>query len=226
MVQQSNDGGGSPILRGLIGNQVLLMVDGIRMNNAIYRLGPNQYLNTVDIGQIERIEIIRGPGSVLYGSDALGGIINIVTKSRVVGDANPGAFEVSTRVASADGSVAGRLAYAGGSGPLSVVGGVSVKSFGPLRKGGGHTQPFTGYDEWDADLKISAKPGDGQSLTALLQHVTQSDVNRTDARRRAVDAEARLGSRPGGLRLRFLPGAARADLPRGRRQPVAAVAPR
>ena len=80
-VQETNDGGGSPIIRGLVGNQILILVDGIRLNNGAYRLGPNQYLNTIDLNQIERIEVVRGAGSVLYGSDALGGVVNIITRA-------------------------------------------------------------------------------------------------------------------------------------------------
>ena len=55
-----------------MGHQILILIDGIRLNNAIFRLGPNQYLNTIDVNQIERIEVVRGTGSVLYGSDAGG----------------------------------------------------------------------------------------------------------------------------------------------------------
>ena len=55
MTQYTNYGGGSPIIRGLIGNRILILIDGIRVNNAIYRLGPNQYLNTIDINRVERI---------------------------------------------------------------------------------------------------------------------------------------------------------------------------
>jgi outer membrane receptor protein involved in Fe transport len=79
-VQKTNHNGGAPIIRGMMGNQILLMVDGIRLNNAIYRFGPNQYLNTVDPDQISRIEVIRGPGSVYYGSDAMGGVVNVLTR--------------------------------------------------------------------------------------------------------------------------------------------------
>ncbi len=82
MVQRTNLGGGAPFIRGLMGNQVLYMVDGIRLNNSVYRGGPNQYLNTSDPYFIERIEVVRGPSSVLYGSDALGGAINVITKRR------------------------------------------------------------------------------------------------------------------------------------------------
>ena len=80
-MQETNDGAGSPIIRGLVGNQILILIDGIRLNNGAYRLGPNQYLNTIDLNQIERIEVVRGAGSVLYGSDALGGVVNIITRT-------------------------------------------------------------------------------------------------------------------------------------------------
>ena len=70
-VQKTNHNGGAPIIRGMMGNQILVMVDGVRLNNAIYRFGPNQYLNTVDPGAVSRIEVVRGPGSVYYGSDAM-----------------------------------------------------------------------------------------------------------------------------------------------------------
>ncbi len=192
MVQQTNDGGGSPILRGLIGNQVLLLIDGVRLNNAIYRLGPNQYLNTIDINSIERIEVIRGPGSVLFGSDALGGIINIVTKSRVIGDSRPAGVEVSTRLSTADQGVLGRMAFDAGTRRMSVVGGVSLASLGRIRTGGqGGLQPFTGYDQWAADVKFVVAPGAGQTLTVFAQHVNQSDVQRTDVLDAGTDLEYR-----------------------------------
>ena len=81
LIQQTGKGQASPFIRGLTGQQVLILVDGIRMNNSILRAGPNQYFNTIDPGQVERIEVMRNGGSTLYGSDAIGGVINIVTRS-------------------------------------------------------------------------------------------------------------------------------------------------
>ena len=76
-LQKTNLGGGSPIMRGMSGNRVLLMVDGFRLNNAIYRLGVNQYMNTVPASQIEQIEVLSGPSGVQYGSDGLGGTVHM-----------------------------------------------------------------------------------------------------------------------------------------------------
>ncbi|MCA9735042.1 TonB-dependent receptor, partial [candidate division KSB1 bacterium] len=79
VVQKTSSGGGSPIIRGLRANKILFLVDGIRMNNAIYRSGNLQYLNTINPASIERMEVVHGPTSVLYGTDALGGTINAIS---------------------------------------------------------------------------------------------------------------------------------------------------
>lgn len=80
-VQKSQQGGGSPVIRGFEASRIVLMVDGIRMNNAIYRAGHLQNVITVDNSILNRIEIIYGPSSTLYGSDALGGVINLYTNN-------------------------------------------------------------------------------------------------------------------------------------------------
>jgi hemoglobin/transferrin/lactoferrin receptor protein len=79
-VQKSQLGGGSPMIRGFATNRVLINVDGVRMNNAIYREGNIQNVISVDPNVIERTEIIFGPGAVMYGSDALGGVMDFHTK--------------------------------------------------------------------------------------------------------------------------------------------------
>lgn len=113
-VQKSQAGGGSPVLRGMEANRVLLVVDGVRMNNAIYRSGHLQNSITVAPSILERTEVIFGPSSVIYGSDALGGVIHYYTKSPLLSEepkttpslmsrystindefTNQGAFEIS-----------------------------------------------------------------------------------------------------------------------------------
>lgn len=79
-LQKSQQGGGSPVLRGFEASRVLLVVDGVRMNNAIYRAGHLQNIITMDNAALERAEVLFGPASTVYGSDALGGAICFYTK--------------------------------------------------------------------------------------------------------------------------------------------------
>ena len=80
-VQKSQLGGGSPILRGFEASRVLMVVDGVRMNNAIYRAGHLQDIITIDNNMLEKVEVVNGPGSVVYGSDALGGVMHFYTRN-------------------------------------------------------------------------------------------------------------------------------------------------
>jgi len=78
-VQKSQLGGGSPMIRGFAANSVLIAVDGVRMNNAIFRSGNLQNVISLDANALDRTEVIYGPGSIIYGSDALGGVMNFQT---------------------------------------------------------------------------------------------------------------------------------------------------
>lgn len=81
-LQETNLGGGSPLIQGLSGNQILLVIDGVRMNDSATRTGVNQMLNGIDPATVDRVEVIRGPRTVIYGSDALGGVVLVWTKTR------------------------------------------------------------------------------------------------------------------------------------------------
>jgi hemoglobin/transferrin/lactoferrin receptor protein len=78
-VQKSQMGGGSPVLRGFEANKVLMVMDGMRINNAIYRAGHLQNIISIDQSMLERAEVDYGPGNVMYGADALGGVIHFRT---------------------------------------------------------------------------------------------------------------------------------------------------
>ncbi|ASS49720.1 MAG: hypothetical protein CHH17_13480 [Candidatus Fluviicola riflensis] len=80
-VQKSQLGGGSPVIRGFETNKVLMVIDGVRMNNAIYRGGHLQNIVTLDNASFDKVEILFGAGSVIYGSDALGGVMHFYTKN-------------------------------------------------------------------------------------------------------------------------------------------------
>jgi hemoglobin/transferrin/lactoferrin receptor protein len=98
MVQKSQLGGGSPIIRGFEASRVLLVVDGIRLNNAIYRSGHLQNVITIDHNSLDRMEVGYGPSSVAYGSDALGGVVHFFTKQPLLNEISASAF---TRYSSA-----------------------------------------------------------------------------------------------------------------------------
>ena len=93
LVQQSQQGGGSPIIRGFEANRILLVVDGVRMNNAIYRSGHLQNAITVDPYILQRTDVLMGPHSILFGSDALGGVIHFHTRTPKLGQND---FQVNT----------------------------------------------------------------------------------------------------------------------------------
>ena len=79
-IQRSQLGGGSPVIRGFEASRVLIVVDGVRMNNAIYRSGHLQNVISIDNNMLERVEVVEGPGSLIYGSDALGGVMSFFTR--------------------------------------------------------------------------------------------------------------------------------------------------
>lgn len=79
-LQKSQQGGGSPVIRGFEANRVLIVVDGIRLNNAIFRAGHLQNVLRIDQNVLQKAEVMYGNGSVIYGSDALGGVVNLVTR--------------------------------------------------------------------------------------------------------------------------------------------------
>ncbi len=192
MVQKTSNGQGSPFIRGFTGFRTLLLIDGIRLNNAVMRDGPNQYWNTVDTLGIDRLEVVKGPSSVLHGSDAIGGTVNAVTQSPDpdVGDA-PGDWfgkmhwrrRLYYRFASGEDSHIARaessVAYEG---KLGLLGGVSFKDFGDLG-GGRHTGLLdrTDYGELDGDVKAVYRVTPDMDLVLAYQRVGQEDVPRTHA---------------------------------------------
>ena len=181
-IQRSNLGGGSPFIRGLTGKQVLLLIDGVRLNNSFYRFGPHQYLNTIDPNIIERIEVVRGPSSVLYGSDALGGTINIITKKRTdfsqPFDADgllAGHYETAADAWALRGQLEGN--WSG----LGAIAGASGKDYDDLNGGGdlGEQVP-SAYEEVNADLKLNYRFGAGHELILAQQFTRQFDVPKTN----------------------------------------------
>ncbi len=146
-VQKSQLGGGSPIIRGFAANAVLIVVDGVRMNNAIFRSGNLQNVISIDPFTIQSAEILYGPGSVMYGSDALGGVMHFRTKS-------PGFIEEGeqklnanavVRYATANREKTGHLDLTFRSHQLSSFTSISFSDFYHLRSGNKRTDKFPDY---------------------------------------------------------------------------------
>jgi hemoglobin/transferrin/lactoferrin receptor protein len=93
--QFSQAGGGSPSLKGFEANKVLLIIDGVRMKNAIYRGGQLQNLITINPNMLSKVEVLFGPSAVIYGSDAFGGVISLYTKQPILGTKGGTNFEVN-----------------------------------------------------------------------------------------------------------------------------------
>ncbi len=180
-VQQTNYGSGAPIIRGLMGKEILILIDGIRVNNALYRTGPIQYLATIDLAMVERIEVVRGVVSVL-GSDALGGTINIVTRKGATQDLVPGSHgRVQARYSSADRAPSGRAEAYGQAGRFRLLGGASYRHSDDVTGGGDlGRQAATGYDELAANLFAEYSFTQDKTLTLAYQLMNQRDVPRTD----------------------------------------------
>ena len=176
-VQKTNHGGGSPFVRGLTGNQNLLLVDGIRFNNATFRFGPNQYLNTIDAYSIAAIEVARGTGSVQYGSDALGGVIQVFTKDPAFSTIKEISATAIGKAVTDNMEYTGRAEVQYQSEKLSVLAGYTNRNFGHLI--GGDTtgkQSPSGYKEHAFDVKLKWKVAGNAIITFAHQYLQQKDV--------------------------------------------------
>lgn len=200
LLQQTTSAQASPIIRGFTGQSNVYLVDGVRLNTAAWRGGPSQYLGWLDAGAADRIEIVRGPGSTQYGSDALGGTINVLT-------AQPGFSMQGIQVS---GSVEGDAGLADGSrdgqADLQIRGaaaafrvGMSTRRIDDLRTGQGldsHSAltrflglpstvlysrlPGTSFEQQGGYVTGNILAGDQATLTTTYMHERQRGVDRYD----------------------------------------------
>ena len=152
-LQQSQAGGGSPVLRGFEANRVLLVVDGVRLNNAIYRSGHLQNAITIDPNSIERVEVIYGSSSVGYGSDALGGVVHYYTKTPKINNEKRFNSEISSRYASAQKALNYHLETEVSFNKWASYTSVSFSNFGDVRMGKNRQH---GYENWGLVPNYSA----------------------------------------------------------------------
>ena len=144
-VQKSQGGGGSPIIRGFEANRVLIVVDGVRMNNAIYRSGHLQNSITIDPNNIERAEVIFGSSSVGYGSDALGGVIHYYTKNPILKGSEKIKSSFTSNYTSANQGLSNNFITNYSSENWGSITSLSISKFGDIKMG--ETRDH-GFDEW------------------------------------------------------------------------------
>jgi hemoglobin/transferrin/lactoferrin receptor protein len=138
LVQKSQQGGGSPVIRGFEASRVLLMIDDVRLNNIIYRAGHLQNVISMDASILDKMEILFGPSSTVYGSDALGGVIHLHTKNPLLSDIS-GALNVHSnafiRYATANNEKTGHVDFSIGGGKLGSLTSFTYSDFDDLRQG-------------------------------------------------------------------------------------------
>ncbi|MBT7983699.1 MAG: TonB-dependent receptor, partial [Akkermansiaceae bacterium] len=181
LVQKTANGKGSPFIRGFTGFRNLLLIDGIRLNNAAFREGPNQYWATVDPLSASRVELIKGQGSVLYGSDAIGGTVNVITKN-----ADPLTYRkdelfsegrIIYQGSSAEQSHTGRAEGIVGIGQSTgVILGYTDRRIGNIKASGLGELPHTGFDEVGFDLRMDHYFSENVRGTFAYQQFEQNDL--------------------------------------------------
>jgi len=180
-VQQTTPGQGTIIVRGLKGSEVLHLVDGFRLNNAIFRNAPNQYLALVDIWNLARIEAARGPMSALYGGDAMGGVVQFLTPTPTfAGEQIEGRATLKVQVESANSATAIHTEGELGTARWTAHGGLTWQNAGRLRVGGGETLPYTDFRAYGAHGKWIMRPSAEETLSLQAQFMRQPETARFD----------------------------------------------
>ena len=207
-VQKSQLGGGSPMIRGFSANKVLIVVDGVRMNNAIFRGGNLQNVISIDANSIERTEVIFGPGTVIYGSDALGGVMSFMTlEPKLSKDKNfTSDVNLMARYSSANTERIGHLDVTLAGKKWASVTSITTSWFDDLRMGSNgpdeylrwqyvyteakhdymvanseaSLQKFTGYNQMNIMQKLRYRPKKWLDLNYGFHYSETSDVPRYD----------------------------------------------
>lgn len=181
LVQQTTTGHGSPYIRGFTGRQNLLLQDGIRLNNSTWRSGPVQYWNTLDVQAIDRLELIKSQGSVLFGSDAIGGTVNTLSKSSgfqkedgfFSGGATYYRFDTNSE------SHLSRIEQRFGVGAKwGVILGYSASDIGDISDSALGVMRGTGYSQLSHDVKLEYAFSSSQTLTLAHSYLDQDDISR------------------------------------------------
>lgn len=207
-IQKSQLGGGSPMIRGFATNRVLLVVDGVRMNNAIFRSGNLQNVISLDANIIQSSEVIFGPGSVIYGSDAIGGVMDFHTFAPQVRQTGDKSFAGSafTRYASANNEKTAHVDFKIALDKWAFLTSATYSDFGDLKMGANGPDAYlrkdyvvnengtdvvkinsdpemqipTGYNQMNLMQKIRFQPSANLAFTYAFHFSETSDYSRYD----------------------------------------------
>ncbi|TYA73919.1 TonB-dependent receptor [Seonamhaeicola marinus] len=207
-VQKSQMGGGSPMIRGFSTNRLLITVDGVRMNNAIFRGGNLHNVISIDPFSIQNTEVTLGAGSVIYGSDAIGGVMSFYTKQPQLSynDSLLVKSNLALRYATANNENTGHLDLNLGYKKWGLLTNISYTKFGDLKMGAhgpkeylrpefvttsnnidqviqnsdSQLQKYTGYDQLNLMQKVKFEPYENLSFDLGLHYTTTSDIPRYD----------------------------------------------
>ncbi len=179
-VQQTTAGQGIPIVRGLKGSEVLHLIDGFRINNAMFRNAPSQFLSLIDAQAVDRIEVLRGPSSARYGSDALGGVVQMISPTPEIADLSRTRASGLGRYGSAERSrlAHARLSHSGPRQGLEI--GLTRQWNDDRRIGGGDRLP-SAWRALAGDLVWQWQVSARHRLLVDLQYAEQPATPRVDA---------------------------------------------
>jgi hemoglobin/transferrin/lactoferrin receptor protein len=220
-IQKSQQGGGSPMIRGFSTNRLLYSVDGVRMNTAIFRSGNIQNVINLDPFAMERVEVLFGPGSVMYGSDAIGGVMNFQTLAPELSLSDDPLItgKASMRTSTANHEFAGHFDVNAGWKKWASVTSISTWNFDDLRMGSygpeEYLRPFyvaridsqdvvvtnddpqvqvpTGYGQINFMQKVRFKPAEAWDLQYAFHYSTTTDYSRYDRHIRYRNGLPRYG---------------------------------
>ncbi len=207
-IQKSQLGGGSPMIRGFATNRLLLSVDGVRMNNAIFRSGNVQNVISIDPFTIKKTEVIFGPGSVIFGSDAMGGVLNFYTKEAQLSLSDNSNFSgrAAMRYASANEEKTGNVSFNFGKSKWAFLSTITFSDFQDLKMGNYGPEDYlrkeyvstvdaedkivansspriqnpTGYHQLNLFQKIKFVPNDIWNFNLGIHYSETSDYDRYD----------------------------------------------
>jgi hemoglobin/transferrin/lactoferrin receptor protein len=208
LVQKSQGGGGSPIIRGFESSRVLIEVDGVRMNNAIFRAGHLQNVLRIDNSILERVEILYGPSSAMHGSDALGGVMHFMTRKPELGKRFTGSAMARYSTATAEKTIHADVNIGGKK--IASLTSVTFSDFGDILQGSRRKEAYptfgmrnfyvqrvdgkdsvftnpnpdlqvgTAYRQYDLLQKVLFKPNENSTHLLNIQYSNSGNVTRYD----------------------------------------------